>query len=78
MRGLPGNSINHINSYFAPSHTSRLFVEGEVDMVGGVGYNSRAPCAPGTKQDFVDLRLIVTNLCVTVDFGGPENTRSAV
>ncbi|HEX4507978.1 MAG TPA: ketoacid CoA transferase [Alphaproteobacteria bacterium] len=71
VRGLPGNSINHINSYFAPNHTSRLFVEGEVDMVGGVGYNP-ARRAPGTKQDFVDLRLIVTNLCV-MDFGGPEH-----
>jgi glutaconate CoA-transferase subunit B len=71
VRGLPGNSINHINSYFAPNHTNRLFVSGEVDMVGGVGYNP-ARLAPGTKQDFVDLRLIVTNLCV-MDFGGPEH-----
>jgi glutaconate CoA-transferase subunit B len=71
VRGLPGNSINHINSYFAPAHSSRVFVPGEVDMVGGVGYNP-ARLAPGTKHDFVDLRLIVTNLCV-MDFGGPEH-----
>jgi glutaconate CoA-transferase subunit B len=71
VRGLPGNSINHINSYFVVGHSTRMFVEGEVDMVGGVGYNP-ARRAPGTKQDFVDLRLIVTNLCV-MDFGGPEH-----
>lgn len=71
VRGLPGNSINHINSYFAPAHSSRVFVPGEVDMVGGVGYNP-ARFAPGMKHDFVDLRLIVTNLCV-MDFGGPDH-----
>ncbi len=71
VRGLPGNSINHINSYFAPAHSSRVFVPGEVDMVGGVGYNP-ARRTPGVKHDFVDLRLIVTNLCV-MDFGGPEH-----
>ena len=71
VRGLPGNSINHINSYFVPGHSSRVFVEGEVDMVGGVGYNP-ARLAPGTKRDFFDLRLIVTNLCV-MDFGGPDH-----
>ena len=71
VRGLPGNSINHLNSMFIVNHSARVFVPGEVDMVGGVGYNpDRWP--PGVKRDFVDLRLIVTNLCV-MDFGGPEH-----
>ncbi|MBS0543436.1 MAG: ketoacid CoA transferase, partial [Proteobacteria bacterium] len=39
VRGLPGNSINHINSFFVPAHSKRVFVEGEVDMVSGCGFN---------------------------------------
>jgi glutaconate CoA-transferase subunit B len=39
MRGLPGNSISHPSSMFVPSHSPRVFVPGEVDIVGGVGYN---------------------------------------
>ena len=68
VRGLPGNSINHMNSMFVPSHGLRVFVSGEVDMVSGVGYNP-ARFAPGMKTDYIDLRLIVTDLCV-LDFGG--------
>jgi len=71
VRGLPGNSINHINSYFVAGHSPRIFVEGEVDMVGGVGYNPKR-WPEGVKRDFVDLRLIVSNLCV-MDFGGPDH-----
>jgi glutaconate CoA-transferase subunit B len=29
------------NSMFVPNHNKRVFVEGEVDIVGGVGYNRR-------------------------------------
>lgn len=71
VRGLPGNSINHINSLFVPNHGPRVFVEGEVDMVSGVGYNPKR-WGKGMKQDYVDLRLIVTDLCV-LDFGGPDH-----
>lgn len=70
VRGLPGNSINHINSLFVPNHGPRVFVAGEVDMVSGVGYKPER-WAPGMKQDYVDLRLIVTDLCV-LDFGGAD------
>ncbi len=70
VRGLPGNSINHINSFFVPQHSKRVFVEGEVDMVSGVGFNP-ARWAPGMKQDFMDIRHIVTDLCV-LDFDGPD------
>jgi glutaconate CoA-transferase subunit B len=68
MRGLPGNSISHLNSMFVPNHSPRVFVPGEVDIVGGVGYNpARWPA--GASDAYVDLRLIVTDLCV-MDFGG--------
>ena len=68
VRGLPGNSINHINSMFVPNHGPRVFVTGEVDMVSGVGYKPER-WSPGMKRDYLDLRLIVTDLCV-MDFGG--------
>ncbi len=68
-RGFPGNTINHINSMFVPNHGPRVFVRDEVDMVSGVGYKKeRWP--KGARNDYVDLRLIVTDLCV-MDFGGP-------
>jgi glutaconate CoA-transferase subunit B len=71
MRGLPGNSISHLNSMFVPNHSPRVFVPGEVDIVGGVGYNSvRWPA--GAKATHVDLRLIVTDLCV-MDFCGEDH-----
>lgn len=71
VRGFPGNTIYHPNSFFFPAHTARVFVEGEVDMVSGVGYNPAKRIAGGNYSG-VDLRSIVTNLCV-MDFGGPDN-----
>ncbi len=68
VRGFPGNTIYHPNSFFFPSHTKRVFVDGEVDMVSGVGYNP-AKRVSGGNYSAVDLRWIVTNLCV-MDFGG--------
>ena len=76
VRGLPGNSINHINSFFVPNHGPRVFVAGEVDMVSGVGYNP-ARWGDGMKQDFVDIRIVVTDLCV-LDFGGPGHAARVV
>lgn len=71
VRGYPGNTINNANSMFVPSHDSRTFVEGEVDMVGGIGYNpERWP--GGKKPEFLDLRRIVSNLAV-MDFNGPDH-----
>jgi glutaconate CoA-transferase subunit B len=70
-RGYPGNSINHINSYLITSHGPRSFVKGEVDMVAGVGYNP-ARREPGMRGDFIDLRRVVTDLCV-LDFQGPNH-----
>jgi glutaconate CoA-transferase, subunit B len=71
MRGLPGNSISHLNSMFVPNHGPRVFVPGEVDVVGGVGYNP-ARWPKGTSDRHVDLRLVVTDLCV-LDFGGANH-----
>ncbi len=71
VRGFPGNSINHANSMFVPMHSTRSFTEKEVDVVGSVGYNEeRWP--QGVKREFVDLRLMVTDLCV-MDFRGPQH-----
>ncbi|MFC7516768.1 CoA-transferase subunit beta [Herbaspirillum sp. GCM10030257] len=70
-RGYPGNSINHVNSYLITSHGLRSFVKGEVDMIAGVGYNP-ARREAGMRGDFIDLRRIVTDLCV-LDFEGPQH-----
>lgn len=70
VRGFPGNTISHANSMWAPSHDKRTFVEGEVDMVAGAGYNP-ARFKDGRRGDKVDLRLIVSNLAV-MDFGGKD------
>lgn len=70
-RGFPGNSISHGNSFFVPSHNTRVFVEGECDFVSSIGYNpSRLP--KGRSLDDVEIGLMVTNLCV-LDFGGPDH-----
>ncbi|MCY1311877.1 putative CoA-transferase subunit beta [compost metagenome] len=53
-----------------PSHNRRVFVEGECDMVASVGYNP-ARLARGWSLDDIDIRLIVTDLCV-LDFLGPQ------
>jgi glutaconate CoA-transferase subunit B len=71
VRGFPGNTIYHPNSFFFPAHGPRVFVAGEVDMISGVGYNP-AKRVTGGNYSGVDLRKIVTNLCV-MDFGGKDN-----
>lgn len=76
VRGFPGNSIYHANSMFIPAHSKRVFVEGEVDMVSSAGYNP-ARRIPGGNYSGVDLRFIVTNLCV-MDFGGPAHAMRVV
>jgi len=70
-RGFPGNSISHPNSFFVPEHNSRVFMDGECYFVSSIGYNpARLP--KGHKLDDVDIRLVITNLCV-MDFGGPNH-----
>lgn len=66
VRGFPGNSICHANSFFVPTHSTRVFVAGEVDTVCSIGYNpARLP--KGFQLDDIDIRRIVTDLCV-LDF----------
>lgn len=72
VRGFPGNSIYHANSMFIPAHSARVFVEAEVDMVSSAGYNP-AKRIPGGNYSGVDLRRIITNLCV-MDFGGADHS----
>ena len=76
VRGLPGNSISHANSFYVPSHNRRVFVEGECDVVASVGYNP-ARLARGWSLEDIDIRLIVTDLCV-LDFLGPEHRARAL
>lgn len=68
VRGFPGNSICHASTYFIQSHSRRIFVSGECDYVCSIGYNpARLP--RGYSYDDIDLRQIITDLCV-MDFGG--------
>lgn len=72
VRGLPGNSINHKNSFFMPNHSKRSFVSDQVDMVSGAGYNpERWP--KGQYPDGMELNTIITNLCV-MNFGGQNKS----
>jgi glutaconate CoA-transferase subunit B len=70
-RGFPGNSVHHKQSMWVPAHDKRCFVE-KVDMASSAS-NDPARWKPGAKRDFMDFRLVVTNLCV-LDFGGPGGT----
>ena len=70
VRGIPGNTINHPSSFFVPKHSTRTFVT-RVDMASGVGYDPER-WAAGVRRDFVDLRLVVTDLAV-LDFQGPDH-----
>ncbi len=71
VRGFPGNSISHANSFFVPEHNTKVFIDREVDMVASVGYNPER-LAKGYSLDEIDIRFIFTNLCV-MDFGGPNH-----
>lgn len=71
VRGLPGNSISHANSFFVPTHSKRVFVEGECDVVCSIGYNpARLP--KGYEFSDLDIRLVITDLCV-MDWQGPNH-----
>jgi glutaconate CoA-transferase subunit B len=72
VRGFPGNSINHANSFFVPNHSPRCSWTARSTWWLSVGYNP-ARLARGWSLDEIDIRLIVTNLCV-MDFGGPRTS----
>lgn len=66
VRGFPGNSISHANSFFVPKHSRRVFVDGECDVVCSIGYNpDRLP--KGYARSDIDVRQVITDLCV-MDF----------
>ena len=71
VRGFPGNSISHANSFFVPAHNKQVFVAGECDMVASIGYNpARLP--RGYSLDDIDIRFVITDLCV-LDWKGPNH-----
>jgi len=76
VRGLPGNSINHKNSFFMPNHSKRSFVSGEVDMVSGAGYNPKRWNGQPYPEG-MELNTIITNLCV-MNFGGDNKAIQVV
>ena len=69
VRGAPGNTINHVTSYWVPNHNARALVE-RVDMVSGVGYDRAGALAAGGGR-YHEIRRVVTNLCV-FDFETPD------
>ena len=76
VRGFPGNSISHANSFFVPKHSTRVFVTGECDVVCSIGYNpDRLP--RGYTFDDIDIRRVITDLCV-MDFNGPNKQMRVV
>jgi acyl CoA:acetate/3-ketoacid CoA transferase beta subunit len=68
VRGAPGNTINHVTSYWIPNHNPRVLVA-KVDMVSGVGYDRAAALGPETSR-FHQIRRVITNLGV-FDFETP-------
>lgn len=70
VRGAPGNTINHVTSYWVPNHNPRALVE-RVDMVSGVGYD-RAAALPSGEGRFHQIRRVITNLGV-FDFETPDH-----
>jgi glutaconate CoA-transferase subunit B len=67
VRGFPGNFINHKNSIFIPNHSVKTFVEGEVDMVSGMGFKNK-----DLSNGKFEIKLVVTNLGV-FNFSGENN-----
>ena len=71
MRGAPGNTINHLTSYWIPNHSTKTFVE-KVDCVSGVG-NDRARALGKAGSRFHGLKRVITNLAV-FDFETPDGS----
>ncbi|MBI2705283.1 MAG: CoA-transferase [Actinobacteria bacterium] len=70
FRGAPGNTINHVTSYWIPNHSPKVFVE-KVDVVCGVGYDRARELGPVASR-FHEIRRVVSNLG-TFDFDTPDN-----
>jgi acyl CoA:acetate/3-ketoacid CoA transferase beta subunit len=70
FRGAPGNTINHVTSYWVPNHSPKVFVE-HVDLVTGVGYDRAAELGPEAAR-FHRVGWVVSNLGV-LDFDTPDH-----
>jgi acyl CoA:acetate/3-ketoacid CoA transferase beta subunit len=70
FRGAPGNTINHVTSYWIPNHSPRVFVE-HVDVVCGIGYDRAAALGPDATR-YHEVRHVVSNLGV-FDFETPDH-----
>jgi acyl CoA:acetate/3-ketoacid CoA transferase beta subunit len=70
FRGAPGNTINHVTSYWVPNHSPKVFVE-QVDVVTGIGYDRARELGPVSAR-FHEIRRVVSNLGV-FDFEAPDN-----
>jgi acyl CoA:acetate/3-ketoacid CoA transferase beta subunit len=75
VRGAPGNTINHVTSYWVPNHNARALVA-KVDMVSGVGYDRAAALGPKGSR-FHEIRRVVSNLGV-FDFNTPDHSMRLV
>ena len=74
VRGAPGNTINHITSYWVGNHSKRVFGD-SVDIVSGIGWDKVDAGNPAFR--FVNVYRVVTNLGV-FDFNGPDHQMRAV
>ncbi|BBX20069.1 CoA-transferase [Mycolicibacterium duvalii] len=74
VRGAPGNTINHITSYWVGNHSKRVFGDA-VDVVSGIGWDKVDPANPAYR--FFNVYRVVTNLGV-FDFNGPDHQMRAV
>jgi acyl CoA:acetate/3-ketoacid CoA transferase beta subunit len=68
-RGAPGNTVNHVTSYWIPNHSPRVFVE-EVDFVSGVGYRRASEAGAAEHHE---IRRVVTDKAV-LDFEAPDRS----
>jgi acyl CoA:acetate/3-ketoacid CoA transferase beta subunit len=74
VRGAPGNTINHVTSYWVGNHSTRVLCDA-VDVVSGIGWDKVDPDNPAYR--FFNVYRVITNLGV-FDFGGPDHTMRAV
>lgn len=74
VRGAPGNTINHITSYWVGNHSKRVFGDA-VDVVSGIGWDKVDPANPAYR--FFNVYRVVTNLGV-FDFNSPDHQMRAV
>ena len=70
FRGAPGNTINHVTTYWVPNHGTRVLVP-KVDVVCGIGYDRAAELGADAAR-FHELRRVVTDLAV-LDFDTPDH-----